>query len=95
VGNRSIERRLRQVSTQLRTLRDELRVIDEQLLQLKDEADDKELRAMVAETPFAAFEHREAQAHADAMAGHRLHVSSRIAELESRQDALLDSLNPR
>ena len=86
---------MRQVSTQLRTLRDELQVIDEQLLQLKDEADDKELRAMVAETPFAAFEHREAQAHADAMSGHRLRVLQRISGLEVRQDALLDSLNAR
>jgi hypothetical protein len=95
MGARLVERRLRQVSTRLRQLREELRVIDEQLAHLSDDADDKGLRAMVSETPHAAFEYRDAQAHADAMARHRAKVVASIAELEERQDDLLDRLAGR
>jgi ABC-type phosphate transport system auxiliary subunit len=89
-----VERRLRQVSVRLRELREELRVVDEQLAHLADEADDLGLRALVAETPGAGVEHREAQLHADAMSRHRAHVVASIAELEQRQDQLLDRLAP-
>jgi len=92
VGGRLIERRLNQVAVRLRSLREELRVIDEQLAHLDDEADDKALRAMVAETPMASFEYRDARSHADAMAKHRDHVVASIAELEQRQDQLLDRM---
>lgn len=87
-----VERRLRQVGARLRTTRDELRVIDDQLAQLADEADDMGIRALVAETPGAGFDYRQAQAHADAMAAHRAHVLAAIVELEARQDELLDAL---
>ena len=43
-----IERRLSEVSTQLRELRRELAVTDEQLGQLADEADDARLRSLVS-----------------------------------------------
>ena len=92
MGTRLIERRLNQVSTRLRSLREELRVIDEQLAHLDDEADDKGMRAMVAETPMASFEYRDARSHAEAMAKHRAHVLATIAELEQRQDQLLDRM---
>jgi hypothetical protein len=95
MGSRLVERRLRQVGARLRRLRDDLQVIDEQLAQLADEADDLGLRAMVAETPGAGHEYRQAQAHADAMAGHRAQVMRSIAELEARQDELLDALTRR
>ncbi len=87
-----VERRLRQNSDRLRKLREELRVIDEQLEHLADDADDKGIRALVAETPFAASEYREAQLHADAMARHRAHIVASIEDLERRQDDLLDRL---
>jgi predicted nucleic acid-binding Zn-ribbon protein len=86
------ERRLTQVATRLRALRDELAMIDEQLTQLVDEADDLALRALVAETPSASHESHEARKHVDAMRRHRDHVVAEIAELELRQDALLDRL---
>jgi hypothetical protein len=92
VGKRLIERRLRQTSLRLRSLRDELTVIDDQLAHLADDADDMGIRALVAETPGAGYEYRKAQAHADAMAAHRQHVISSISELERRQDQLLDAL---
>jgi predicted nucleic acid-binding Zn-ribbon protein len=92
VSTRRIERRLRQVGERLRVLRDELRIIDEQYAHLADEADDLEIRAMVAETPVAGVEYRDAKRHAEAMARHRAEVLAAIAELEARQDQLLDRL---
>ena len=92
VGSRLIERRLSQLSARLRSLREELRVIDEQLAHLAEEAEDKGMRAMVAETPIASFEYRDARSHAEAMAKHRDHVKASIVELEQRQDQLLDRM---
>ena len=92
MGTWLVERRLKQASVRLRRLREELGVIDEQLAHLADEADDMGLRSLVAETPGAAYEYPHAQAHADAMAKHREHVLASIAELEHRQDLLLDRL---
>jgi hypothetical protein len=67
-------------------------VVEEQLGVLDDESRDAEIRAMVAETPAAAMDHHEARRHADAMRRHRDHLAATIAELEARQDQLLDAL---
>ncbi|MET0144495.1 MAG: hypothetical protein ABW328_06895 [Ilumatobacteraceae bacterium] len=92
MGTWRIERRLAQVATRLRSLRDELAMIDEQLLHLADDADDLALRALVAETPGASFESNDARKHVDAMRRHREHVTAEITALEQRQDELLDRL---
>jgi hypothetical protein len=93
VGSWRTERRLTQVATRLRALRDELAVIDEQLAQLVDEADDLALRALVSETPSASYESNDARKHADAMRRHRDRVVADICDLEARQDELLDRLS--
>jgi len=95
MGSRRTERRLTQVSGRLRELRDELAMIDEQLAHLVDDAEDLELRALVAETPGASFESNDARKHVDAMRRHRQHVVTQIADLEARQDELLDQLTGR
>lgn len=87
-----VEHRLRQASVRLRHLREELGVIDEQLAQLTDEAGDMSIRSLVSETPGASHDYHHAQAHADAMAKHRSYVAESIAELEHRQDLLLDRM---
>ena len=87
-----VERRLSQVALRLKSLRDELAMIDEQLDHLATDADDQAIRALVSETPGAAFDANDARKHADAMARHRDHIASTIAELEQRQDELLDKL---
>jgi hypothetical protein len=92
MGKGSVERKLRKTGARLRSLRDELLVIDEQLLHLNEDAEDKSIRALVAENPAAAIEHREAVGHTEAMADHRRHVVAEIAGLEARQDELLDEL---
>jgi len=92
VGRRSVERKLRRLSVRLRRLREELVVIDEQLAHLVDDVDQASVRALVAEDPAAAIEHREAVGHSQAMADHRRHVIAEIEDLEVRQDELLDEL---
>ncbi|MDE0656767.1 MAG: hypothetical protein OXH58_09345 [Acidimicrobiaceae bacterium] len=85
-----IERRLRGVGQQLNTLRTDLRVCEEQLVQVSEEADECRLRALVSETPLAEREYREAQRHADRLQRHRDEIAARIVRLEADQDALLD-----
>ena len=46
---------LSHVASRLRSLRDELATVDEQLLHLADDADDLAIRALVSETPGAAL----------------------------------------
>jgi len=87
-----VERRLSEVSTRLKALRDELAVSDEQLAHLADTAEDARLRALVSETPIAEREFHEAQRHADAMARHRAELIAAIERLEATQDELLDRL---
>lgn len=74
----------------MNALRGDLRVCDEQLLQVSEEADECRLRALVSETPLAEREHREAQRHADRLQQHRDELAARIVRLEADQDALLD-----
>jgi chromosome segregation ATPase len=92
VGRWLVERRLIGVGDRLRALREELRVVDEQLDQLAAEADEARIRALVSETPLADVEFRDADRHAEAMARHRADVVASIADLERRQDELLDRL---
>jgi hypothetical protein len=87
-----VERRLTEVAEQLKALRRDLAVADEQLVHFVDEADDARLRALASETPLAERDHREAQRHADAMRRHRGEVAAEIEQLERTQDALLDRL---
>ncbi len=92
LGQRFIERRLRETTDRLRSLRSELAITDEQCDALSDDAEDLALRALVSETPGAGVEYREARLHAEAMARHRESIVRDIALLEARQDELLDRL---
>lgn len=92
MGSWLTERRLSKVGSRLKSLRAELAVIDEQLLYLGDDADDQAIRALVAETPGSSFEARAARGSFDNMSKHRIRVVEEIAELEARQDELLDEM---
>jgi len=92
MGSWLVERRLSKVGFRLKTLRSELAVVDEQLLYLGEDADDQAIRAMVAETASSSFEARSAQGNLANMKKHRAKVVEEIAELEERQDQLLDQL---
>jgi hypothetical protein len=88
------ERRLRRISGRLRTLRDELRLADEQALYLRDDADDLGVDAAIGVVG-ASAEHRRASEHAAAMDAHRRRLVDSIAALEAEQDELLDRLTAR
>lgn len=94
MGQRMIERQLRETGRRLRRLREELAIVDEQLGHLDDDAEDKALRSLVSETSGAGMEYREARLHADAMRKHRDQVCDSILELEMKQDQLLDKMSP-
>ena len=85
-----VERRLSEVATRLKRLREDLALADEQLAHLSEAADDARLRSLVSETPVAEREHQEAQRHAEAMQRHRADVIAEIGQLEQAQDQLLD-----
>ena len=95
MGSWLIERRLAKVGSRLRALRDELATVDEQILHFVDDADDLAVRALVSETPMASHESTDARKHVDAMCRHRDHLVAEIADLEVRQDRLLDQLTQR
>jgi hypothetical protein len=88
-----LQRRLVDVSDRLKRMRAELAVTEEQLGFLEEEAEDARLRALVAETPLADVEARDARRHTDAMARHRDALRHTVTELEREQDALLDRIS--
>ena len=88
-----LQRRLVDVSERLKRMRAELVVTEEQLAFLEDEAEDARLRALVAETPLADVEARDARRHTDALARHRDRLRVTVGELEREQDALLDRIS--
>ncbi len=90
--DRFVERRLKRGTQTIRELQDELRITKDQLEFISDDARDKEIRAMVAETPNAALEHHEAQRHLEALQRHHDHLLDAIADHRADQDQLLDKL---
>lgn len=88
----TVERRLKDAHQRLERARAELAVLDEQFAVVSDIADDTRLKALVAETPIACREHDEASRHAAAMGRTREALRASIAELEQRQNDLLDRL---
>ena len=72
--------------------RQQLAVLDEQILVHDDEADDTRVRALVSDSREAAHEHTDAQRHADAARRSREALVKTIHELEQAQDDLLDRL---
>ena len=87
-----LQRRMAGISARIREVREELRIVDDQLAHLVDDADEKSLRALVAETPAAGLEHREARRHADAMQRHRSSLMASLADLNAKMDELLDRM---
>src|ERR1700733_1512558 len=87
-----IERRLTDVAQRLKRAREELAVIDDQLVALSDAADEARIRSLVSETSLAEREYTEAQRHVDAMTRSRRMVETDVAELQAAQDELLDRL---
>ena len=92
MGQRLLHRRLSQASLRLQELRTELLVIEDQMSQVVEDADDKAMRALVSETPTADFEYRDVKRHADAMKRSHQRVVNEIADLERKINDLIDRM---
>lgn len=87
-----IERRLFDLAQRLRSARDELSVLDEQLAALTEAAEEARIRSLVSETPLAHREYAEAQRHVDVLARSRRTLEASIEQMRASQDQLLDRL---
>jgi hypothetical protein len=92
VSQQVVQRRLTDVHQRLVKARQELAIVEEQLLVFDETADDARIRSLVSETPLANHDWNEARRHADAMRRGRDDVRARVAELERAQDELLSKL---
>ncbi len=92
MSRKRIERQLVDVAERLRALREDAAITAEHLSQVASEADDARLRALVADTPLARSEDTDARHSADTLTRHHERVLAKVAELEARQDQLLDEL---
>ena len=88
----AIERRLADVGAELRRLREEMRVADEELAHFRSDADDAQVRAIVSDDRRAVRDERDARRTVEAIARQRAHLAREIDRLESSQDELLDQL---
>ena len=87
-----VQRRLTEVHQRLVKARQELAIVEEQLLVFDETADDARIRSLVSETPLANHDWNEARRHADAMRRGRDDARARVTELERAQDELLGKL---
>lgn len=87
-----MRRRLTDVHQRLVKARQDLAIVEEQLLVFDETADDARIRSLVSETPLANHDWNEARRHADAMRRGRDDLRARVGELERAQDELLSKL---
>jgi hypothetical protein len=87
-----IEAKLREVSEQLKRVREELAVVEEQLLHFRDSADDARVQALVDDSRLSAADASDAQRHVEAHGRTRDRLAGTILELERSRDDLLDRL---
>ena len=87
-----VRRRLSATASRLKSLRADLAVADEQIMYLRGDADDAATRAIVSENSAARMDARQAREQVEALRAHRDRMVREIADLERRQDTLLDEL---
>ena len=92
VAQRLVEKRLRNNLASTKKLTADLALLNEQLEALSDDARDKELRSLVAETPLAIHEFRDADKHVQALLVQQEYLMKSIASITEQQDVLLDKL---
>ena len=88
-----IEKRLADVGRRLASLRTDLAVAEQALVQVDGEADDARLRALVSETPLAQKEHEQVRRQYEVLRRNRDELVDEITRLEARQDELLHQYN--
>ncbi|HVF52760.1 MAG TPA: hypothetical protein VNC78_04035 [Actinomycetota bacterium] len=87
-----LEKNFQQVRERLIKAREELRIVEEQLLYQMDVLEEAKTRMLVAETPLADRDYRVAREDHDRLQKQRDEASAVITELQAEQDRLLDRL---
>ena len=88
-----IAKRMSQVAERLTKAREELRIIEEQMLFQMDVVEETKVRMAVAETPLADREYRVARDDYERMVKERDRVTAEIAELQAERDRILDDMS--
>lgn len=88
----TIEKSLNELRGRLSRARDDLRIIEEQLLYQIDVLEEARTRMLVSETPLADNEHRIARDDYENLERARGRAEAAIAELQQEQDRLLDRM---
>lgn len=87
-----IRKSLSQLGDRITRAREDLRIVEEQLLFQMDVLEEAKTRMLVAETPLADREFRIAREDHDRLVAERARVSQEIEELQREQDRLLDRM---
>lgn len=87
-----IQKSLSEVGDRLTRAKEDLRIVEEQLLFQMDVLEEAKTRMLVAETPLADREFRIAREDHDRLVTERERVSREIVELQGEQDRLLDRM---
>ena len=85
-----LQKSLAQLGDRITKARDDLRIVEEQILFQMDVVEDTKTRMLVSETPLAEREYRIATDDYQRMQKERDRVIAKIAELQGEQDRLLD-----
>ena len=88
----NLTKRLEDIRTELQRGREALRILDEQVAFQQGVAGEAETNAVVAETPLAHRERREADGDLQRLRTQREELQTQIAELVSEQDELLERM---
>ena len=87
-----VKKTFAELADRLAKAREELRIVEEQILFQMDVVQEAETRMVVAETPLAEREHRIARDDYERLRRQREEAQARIAELQREQDRLLDRM---
>jgi hypothetical protein len=87
-----IERSMSQIGERLNKAREQLRIIEEQLLFQMDVLEEAKTRMLVSETPLADRDYRVARDDFQRLERQRDEAAARIADLQREQDRLLDRM---
>ncbi len=87
-----IESNLAELGDLLSRAREDLRILEEQIVFQSDVFEEAKTRMLVAETPLADREYRIARDDLRRMEGERARIRDSISELQAEQDRLLDRL---
>jgi hypothetical protein len=87
-----LEKNLSQLTERIAKARDDLHIVEEQLLFQMDVLEEAKTRMLVSETPLSEQGHREARDDLQRLVRQRERALDDIAELQTEQDRLLDRM---